>query len=48
MLANKWKMGQTDTSAPARREAARAGQVRTFKITKLDPEKKRIEIELAS
>jgi small subunit ribosomal protein S1 len=48
MLANKWKKGQADTSAPAKKEAARAGQVRTFRITKLDAEKKRIEIEMAS
>jgi small subunit ribosomal protein S1 len=48
MLANKWKKGQADSSAPARKEAARAGQVRTFRITKLDAEKKRIEIEIAS
>ena len=48
MLANKWKKGQADTSAPAKKEAARAGQVRTFRITRLDPEKKRIEIEMAS
>jgi small subunit ribosomal protein S1 len=48
MLANKWKKGQADTNAPAKKEAARAGQVRTFRITKLDAEKKRIEIEMAS
>ncbi len=48
MLANKWKMGQADTSAPARQEVARAGQVRSFRITKLDAEKKKIDIELAN
>ena len=48
MLANKWKMGQADTSAPAKKEVARAGQVRSFRITRLDAEKKRIELELAS
>jgi small subunit ribosomal protein S1 len=48
MLANKWKKGQEEASGPARKEAARAGQVRTFRITKLDAEKKRIEIEMAS
>jgi small subunit ribosomal protein S1 len=48
MLANKWKKGEADTSAPARKEVARAGQVRSFKITKLDAEKKKIEIEMAS
>lgn len=40
--------GQADTSAPAKHEVARAGQVRSFRITKLDAEKKRIEIEMAS
>jgi small subunit ribosomal protein S1 len=48
MLANKWKKGQADSMAPAKKEVARAGQVRTFRITKLDAEKKRIEIEMAS
>ena len=48
MLANKWKTGQTDLSAPPKREPAKAGQIRSFRIAKLDPEKKRIELELAS
>jgi small subunit ribosomal protein S1 len=48
MLASKWKTGQSDSSAPAKRELARAGQVRSFRITRLDPEKKKIELELAS
>lgn len=48
MLANKWKKGQADMSAPPRQEAARAGQVRSFRITKLDAEKKKIEVELVS
>ncbi len=48
MLANKWKMGQSDLTAPARKEPAKAGQIRSFRIAKLDPEKKRIELELAS
>ncbi len=48
MLANKWKTGAADTSQPARKEAARAGQVRSFRITRLDAEKKRIELEMAS
>jgi small subunit ribosomal protein S1 len=47
MLSNKWKKGQADTSAPKGPEAARVGQVRSFRITKLDAEKKKIEIELA-
>ena len=48
MLKNKWKMGQSDLTAPARKEPAKAGQVRSFRIAKLDAEKKRIELELAS
>ena len=48
MLASKWKTGQSDSSAPPRKEAAKAGQVRSFRITRLDPEKKKIELELAS
>ncbi|MDQ6677238.1 MAG: S1 RNA-binding domain-containing protein, partial [Acidobacteriota bacterium] len=48
MLASKWKTGAGDTSQTARKEAAREGQVRSFRITKLDPERKRIEVELAS
>jgi small subunit ribosomal protein S1 len=45
MLAAKWKGGQA--SGPARREPARAGQIRSFRIVKLDPAAKRIELELA-
>ncbi len=48
MLASKWKTGAGDTSQPARKEAIREGQVRSFRITRLDAEKKKIEVELAS
>ena len=48
MLASKWKTGAGDTSQPARKETAREGQVRSFRITKLDADKKKIEVELAS
>ncbi len=48
MLASKWKAGVGDVGQPARKEPAREGQVRSFRITKLDAEKKRIEVELAS
>ncbi len=48
MLASKWKLGQGAESGPARREPARAGEVRSFRITRLDAEKKRIELEIAS
>lgn len=44
MLAAKWKGG---SSGPARKEPARAGQIRSFKIVKLDPAQKRIEVEIA-
>ncbi len=45
MLNAKWK-GGASTSA-AKPEAVKAGQVRSFKITGLDVEAKRIELELA-
>jgi small subunit ribosomal protein S1 len=44
MLNAKWK-GGTSTSA-AKPEASKAGQVRSFRITSLDTEAKRIELEL--
>jgi small subunit ribosomal protein S1 len=45
MLAAKWKQGGP---AVAVREAARAGQVRSFRISNLDAGKRLIELELAS
>jgi small subunit ribosomal protein S1 len=45
MLAAKWKQGG---SAGPLKEAARPGQVRSFRIAALDPAKKLIELELAS
>lgn len=45
MLAAKWKQGATGSPT---KEAARAGQVRSFRISHLDPAKKLIELELAS
>ena len=45
MLKNRWKgNAPAATSAP---EPLAEGQIRTFKITKLDPESKKIEVELA-
>jgi small subunit ribosomal protein S1 len=44
MLQAKWKGGQDKA---ARREPARAGQVRSFRIVKLDAAAKRIELEFA-
>jgi len=46
MLAAKWKHGQA--SEPSRREAARSGQIRSFRILKLNAAQKKIELELAS
>ena len=43
MLSQKWKSGGGTADAV---EAIRAGQVRSFKITQIDAEKKRIELEL--
>jgi small subunit ribosomal protein S1 len=46
MLSAKWKQGGT-SSKSARPEAAKAGQIRSFRITKLDQANKKIEVELA-
>jgi small subunit ribosomal protein S1 len=46
MLEAKWKGGGQATGAP-RREPVRAGQIRSFRIVKLDAAGKRIELELA-
>ena len=55
MLASRWKgtgapEPQTASSEPPepKRDVVRAGQIRTFKIAKLDSEKKKIELELVS
>jgi small subunit ribosomal protein S1 len=45
MLQARWK-GSTGAAAP-KPEAVRAGQVRSFRITKLDPTARKIELELA-
>jgi small subunit ribosomal protein S1 len=48
MLASKWKGGgANEGSSPAGPELPRAGQIRSFRITKIDAEKKKLEIELA-
>ncbi len=44
MLQARWKSG---AGAPAKAEPARAGQVRSFRIVKLDRTAKKIELELA-
>jgi len=44
MLQARWKTG---SGGPPKAEPARAGQVRSFRITKLDAAAKKIEVELA-
>jgi small subunit ribosomal protein S1 len=44
MLAAKWKSGQT--AGGGQREALRSGQIRSFRLVKLDPAAKKIEVEL--
>jgi small subunit ribosomal protein S1 len=46
MLESRWKKGG-GADAPSKREAARAGQIRSFRIVRLDPAQKKIELELA-
>ena len=46
MLSAKWKQGGMPAKS-ARPEAAKAGQIRSFRITKLDQANKKIEVELA-
>lgn len=45
MLSARWKSGPS--SGVAKDDSIRAGQVRSFRITKLDPSAKRIEVEPA-
>jgi small subunit ribosomal protein S1 len=45
MLTAKWKSGGAGQGAG--REQVKAGQIRSFRITSLDPAEKRIEVELA-
>jgi small subunit ribosomal protein S1 len=44
MLQARWKGGSS--KAPSRPEPAQAGQIRSFRIAKLDPAAKKIEVEL--
>ncbi len=46
MLQARWKGGNS-TSVASKPEPLRAGQVRSFRITKLDVEGKSIEVEPA-
>jgi small subunit ribosomal protein S1 len=45
MLQAKWKSGG-QAGGTTRREPARAGQIRSFRIARLDPGAKKIEVEL--
>jgi small subunit ribosomal protein S1 len=44
MLQSRWKSGTSPTAKP---DASSAGQIRSFRISKLDPAAKKIELELA-
>jgi len=46
MLASKWKP-RVASGAPEKREPAHAGQIRSFRIVRLNPAEKKIELELA-
>jgi len=46
MLSAKWKQGSSPAKSD-RPEAVKAGQIRTFRILKLDQAGKKIEVELA-
>jgi len=53
MLASKWKGAAAGGGTPAETpssgpEQVRTGQIRSFRISKVDPEKKKIELELVS
>ena len=48
MLAAKWKHGEAGRLSGGKREPARAGQIRSFRIVRLDPAQKKIDLELAS
>jgi small subunit ribosomal protein S1 len=45
MLTARWK--GSATGGGTKREAAQTGQIRSFRIAKLDPAAKKIELELA-
>ena len=47
MLSAKWKGGTGSGPRAGKREPARAGQIRSFRIVKLDAGAKKIEIEMA-
>jgi small subunit ribosomal protein S1 len=46
MLSAKWKQG-AGAATVSKLEPARAGQIRSFRVVRLDPANKKIELELA-
>jgi small subunit ribosomal protein S1 len=46
MLTARWKGGASSVGGASKQEAIRSGQIRSFRIAKLDPAAKRIELEL--
>jgi small subunit ribosomal protein S1 len=46
MLQARWKSGPS-ANEESKPETARAGQIRKFRIVKLDPAAKKIELQLA-
>lgn len=46
MLASRWKSGQGSAAGP-QKGMARAGEIRSFRIKRLDAQNKKIELELA-
>ncbi len=48
MLTARWKGGASSSGSSSKPEPASAGQVRSFRIAKLDPATKKIELELAA
>ncbi len=47
MLSAKWKQGPAASETSGGKDGLKAGQVRSFRISSLDPAKKLIELELA-
>jgi len=47
MLQARWKSGSPASGTLPQRDEVRSGQVRSFRIVKLDPAAKKIELELA-
>jgi small subunit ribosomal protein S1 len=47
MLQSRWKTGGSPHASSSKPQAARAGEIRSFRIARLDAAAKRIELELA-